>query len=110
MEKWKHFRKILSGIDRSTYWGKRDYFIMCMAFTTGIRQVSMRNLRWCDFRYEKETRWNSQKIWMALGALAVISIVGGSFATYFKELNKNQINESLQNVLSRYNIVVNYEK
>ena len=47
------FRKILSGIDRSTYWGKRDYFIMCMAFTTGIRQVSMRNLRWCDFRYEK---------------------------------------------------------
>jgi len=24
-----------------------------MAFTTGIRQVSMRNLRWCDFRYEK---------------------------------------------------------
>jgi len=59
---------------------------------------------------EKETRWNSQKIWMALGALAVISIVGGFFATYFKELNKNQINESLQNVLSRYNIVVNYEK
>lgn len=47
------FRKALSVINRSTYWGKRDYFVMCLAFTTGIRQVSMRNLRWCDFRYEK---------------------------------------------------------
>jgi hypothetical protein len=58
----------------------------------------------------KDVSWLKQKIWMALGALAVISVVGGVFATYFKELNKNQINESLQNVLSKYNIVVDYEK
>lgn len=37
----------------------------------------------------KDVSWLKQKIWMALGALAVISVVGGVFATYFKELNKN---------------------
>lgn len=33
----------------------------------------------------------NQKYWIAIGALAIISIVGGTFAFMFKELNKNQI-------------------
>lgn len=44
----------------------------------------------------KDVSWLKQKIWMALGALAVISVVGGVFATYFKELNKNQLQEAIQ--------------
>lgn len=54
----------------------------------------------------KDVQWLNQKVWMALGALVIISLVGGVFAAYFKELNKNQIHEALQSALSEYNVEV----
>jgi len=45
---------------------------------------------------KKDTRWLSQKVWMAIGALGVISIIGGVLASYFKVMNKQQIQEAVQ--------------
>lgn len=45
---------------------------------------------------KKDTRWLSQKVWMAIGALGVISIVGTVFASYFKVMNKQQIQEAIE--------------
>lgn len=57
-----------------------------------------------------DVKWLNQKVWMALGALAIISLVGGIFAFYFKELNKAQIYSALQSTLSDYDIKVEYPK
>lgn len=55
-----------------------------------------------------DVRWLNQKVWMAIGALSIISLVGGIFAFYFKQLNKAQIYSALQATLSQYNIKVEY--
>jgi len=44
---------------------------------------------------EKDVRFLNQKYWIALGALTIISIVGGTFAFMFKELNKRQIIDAI---------------
>jgi len=45
---------------------------------------------------KKDTRWLSQKVWMAIGALGIISIAGTVFASYFKVMNKQQIQEAIE--------------
>jgi hypothetical protein len=76
---------------------------------------------------KQDIKWLNQKVWMAMGALCVISIAGGIFASYFKTLNKQQIeeaikpleqksesaqntaeftNKTLQNIIKSYNIRV----
>lgn len=76
---------------------------------------------------KEDIKWINQKVWMAMGALCVISIAGGIFAGYFKTLNKQQIeeaikpleqksesaqntaeltNKTLQNIIKSYNIRV----
>lgn len=45
---------------------------------------------------KKDTRWLNQKVWMAIGALGVISIAGGVLASSFKLINKQQIQEAIQ--------------
>ena len=76
---------------------------------------------------KEDIKWINQKVWMAMGALCVISISGGIFAGYFKTLNKQQIeeaikpleqksesaqntaeltNKTLQNIIKSYNIRV----
>jgi len=44
----------------------------------------------------KDTRWLSQRVWMAIGALAVMSIAGGILASYFRVMNMQQIQEAIQ--------------
>ena len=55
---------------------------------------------------KEEVRWLNQKVWMAIGALTVISLVGGIFAAYFKQLNKAQISEVVSDALQNYKGVV----
>lgn len=76
---------------------------------------------------KEDIKWLNQKVWMAMGALGVISIAGGIFASYFRTLNKQQIeeaiepleqksesaqntaeltNKTLQNIIKSYNIRV----
>lgn len=45
---------------------------------------------------KEDVKWLNQKVWMAMGALGVISITGGIFVYYFKTLNKAQIEEALR--------------
>lgn len=42
---------------------------------------------------KEDVKWLNQKVWMAMGALGVMSMVGGIFVYYFKTLNKAQIEE-----------------
>lgn len=55
---------------------------------------------------KNEVKWLNQKVWMAIGALTVISLVGGIFAAYFKQLNKAQISEVVSDALQNYKGVV----
>lgn len=45
---------------------------------------------------KEDVKWLNQKVWMAMGALGVISMVGGIFVYYFKTLNKAQIEEAIR--------------
>ena len=45
---------------------------------------------------KEDVKWLNQKVWMAMGALGVISMVGGIFVYYFKTLNKAQIEETIR--------------
>lgn len=45
---------------------------------------------------KEDVKWLNQKVWMAMGALGVISMVGGIFVYYFKTLNKAQIEEVIR--------------
>ena len=45
---------------------------------------------------KNDIKWLNQKVWMAIGALGVISITGGVLALYFKVMNKQQIQEAVQ--------------
>ena len=47
---------------------------------------------------KRDTKWLSQKIWMALGGLGVITLFGTVFVTYFKTLNREQIQEAVQTI------------
>lgn len=76
---------------------------------------------------KEDVKWLNQKVWMAMGALGVMSMVGGIFVYYFKTLNKAQIEEvihplqaqtqeakttaentdlTLQKIITNYNIKV----
>ena len=76
---------------------------------------------------KEDIKWLNQKVWMAIGALSVVSVVGGIFASYFKTINRQQIeeaikpleqksenaqstaeltNKTLQNIIKNYNIKV----
>ncbi len=48
-----------------------------------------------------DIKWLNQKVWMAIGALGVISIVGTVFASYFKVMNKQQIQEAIEPLKSQ---------
>lgn len=45
---------------------------------------------------KKDVKWLNQKVWMAIGALTIISVVGGIFVGYFKQLNKAQVTEAVK--------------
>ncbi len=45
------WRSILAGIDTRKYNGKKHYLLIFMLFSTGVRQMSLLNLRWRDFAY-----------------------------------------------------------
>lgn len=59
---------------------------------------------------DTEVKWLNQKVWMAIGALAIIAAVGGILAAYFKVLNKVQVQEAAQaavkQALGEYNIKI----
>lgn len=46
-----------------------------------------------------EVKWLNQKVWMAIGALIIISAVGGVFVAYFKQLNEVSINKAVKQAL-----------
>ena len=56
---------------------------------------------------KQDIKWLNQKVWMAMGALTIISIVGGIFAAYFKQLNKAQISEVVSEEFKNYQGNVN---
>jgi len=49
------WRKILKIIDTKTYSGKKHYLIIFMLYCTGVRQMSLRNLKWKDFSFKLKT-------------------------------------------------------
>ncbi|HRG44117.1 MAG TPA: tyrosine-type recombinase/integrase [Saprospiraceae bacterium] len=49
------WQKILKEIDTSTYSGKKHYLIIFILFVSGVRQMSLRGLKWKDFQYRIKT-------------------------------------------------------
>jgi len=49
------WQKILRCIDTSTYSGKKHYLIIYLLFVSGVRQMSLRGLKWRDFQYKLKT-------------------------------------------------------
>ena len=49
----KEATAIISDIDRSTVWGKRDYAILMLALHTGLRGVDVRTLTFTNIDWEK---------------------------------------------------------
>ncbi len=45
------WRKVLSSINTSKFNGKKHYLVIYMLYTTGVRQMSLRELKWKDFAY-----------------------------------------------------------
>ncbi len=46
-------------------------------------------------KLDAEVRWANQKIWIAIGALSVMGLAGTFFASYFKQLNQVQLEETI---------------
>lgn len=51
MDEWK---RLLSMIDTKKFNGKKHYLIIYMLFTTGVRQMSLRELKWGDFGFNSK--------------------------------------------------------
>lgn len=87
-EKDKYFQKYLEGqfgaihqkLDDAIS-GFNDKYIVLERKVDSIEQVQ---------------KWQNQKIWLAMGALAVLGISGGIFATYFKTLNQQQVTAAVR--------------
>jgi site-specific recombinase XerD len=45
------WRKVLQGCNRQKFNGKKHHMIIFMLFSTGVRQMSLRELKWKDFGY-----------------------------------------------------------
>jgi len=53
LEEWQH---ILSIIPKSKFNGMKHYLIMYMLFISGVRQMSLRELKWGDFGYSSKVK------------------------------------------------------
>lgn len=50
----KQWRKVLECIDTKTFNGTKHYLLIFMLFSTGVRQMSLRNLKWKHFEYRSK--------------------------------------------------------
>lgn len=50
-EQWQ---KMLSLVDRRKFNGKKHYLLMYMLYTSGVRQMSLRELKWGDFTFSSK--------------------------------------------------------
>lgn len=55
----------------------------------------------------KEIKWLNSKVWMAIGGLAVISIVGGVLAFAFRSINDAQLEQKIEPVREDVNDIKN---
>lgn len=47
-----------------------------------------------------DTKWLNQKVWMALGAIVVLSAGAGIFIAFFKQVNQENIHTAVKQALS----------
>lgn len=56
---------------------------------------------------KKNDKWQDQKIWMAMGGIAVIGVTGAILASFFKTLNRHQVEDAVSQALENKQFEVN---